>query len=823
MVRSGGFFWLWWRFCVRRLALNPLRFLIVIVSVSLATTLACAVFQVSTASIVSFESSLAGGDNPFHVVVSPVGGRFEQRAVAHCLRGLAPYSDIVSIRREAGVVVAHGQEVPVRIAGLSYFVHGATATKSDSVVISAPLADSLGVTNPTTFMLTYNGEVQNIAVSRISQGTSYADVTLDAMRLGGTPVFDSVALRFNDNVTNYQRVSVGQWFQSCLPPTPAVRFEPLYAPIERGTALLGAYRFNVLVMVAITLVVCGILILQATQITVRGIAHEISVLKTLGVSSMRCVWMIVFEAALICCCGAVLGVTLGAPLVVFISGFLTSTASEIYNVSIADGGGAGSIVVSSGVVGVVTMLGALSGMFGAKVVAKIAPYRGSRREQTALLPLPKKHIAWGAFIATCVLGVLVLALVWYPSAPIAYTVVGAMLLWGGACVPFLVARVPALLWCMRGWLPARLSAHALRASGGSFVLSAIASTLAIALLVGLSTMVESFRSTLSTWSTTRLAGDVFVSSAVSGGGNEERLGPDIVATVRGSSFVKRVIPYYETQVSVGGSDAVVAGVSLGMQCERKVYTFIQGSCGGQTAHSAFISEHAAQALVLDVGDTFIIGKERFVVLGIIQEFGTERPLIVIDESAFTAMYPGHNPQTLTIDVVSGASVSDAKEQIASQVPATTIVRDQRALLDLVETLFNRTFRITDSVRWIVFMLALLGLVSTSGQYVWERRRELRVAEASGIPRINILWAVTIEALAVTGIASISGILAGIGIGWCLTTYINPLVFGWSLVFQISVRPIIEGFAFILFVGVSVALVARAMLGYIHKNVSLRDE
>lgn len=823
MVRSEGYVWLWWRFCLRRLALNPLRFLIVIISVSLATTLACAVFQVSTASIVSFESSLAGGDNPFHVVVSPVGGRFEQGVVAHCLRSIAPYADIVSIRREAGVVVANGHEVPVRLAGLSYFVDGDGVTSSDSVVMGASLAKALGVTNPTTLTLTYNGEVHSVSVSRINQGSSYADITLDAQRLGGASVFDSVALRFNHNLNNDQRVSLGQWLVSCLPQTPPVRFEPLYAPIERGTALLGAYRFNVLVMVAITLVVCGILILQATQITVRGIAHEISVLKTLGVSSKRCVWMIVFEAALICLCGALLGVTLGAPLVVFISGFLTTTATEIYNVSIANGGGVGSVLASSGVVGVVTVLGALSGMFGARAVSKIAPYRGARREQTTLLPLRKKTTAWVAFVASCSLGVLVGGLVWYPSAPLAYAVVGAMLLWGGACVPFLLGRVPALLWFMRGWLPARLSAHALRASGGSFVLSAIASTLAIALLVGLSTMVESFRSTLSTWSATRLAGDIFVSSAVSGDGNEERLGLEVVATVRASSFVKRVIPYYETQGRVVGSDAVVAGVSLGMQCERRVYTFIKGSCGGQVDRGAFISEHAAQALVLDVGDTFAIGKEYFAVVGVVQEFGTERPLIVIDESAFTAMYPGHNPQTLTIDVVNGASVSDAKERIASQLPATAIVRDQRALLSLVETLFNRTFRITDSVRWIVFMLALLGLVSTSGQYMWERRRELRVAEASSISRTRLLWSVTLEALALTGVASISGILAGIGIGWCLTTYINPLVFGWSLVFQIAVRPIVEGFAFTLFVGVSVALVARSILSYILKNVSLRDE
>ena len=123
------------------------------------------------------------------------------------------------------------------------------------------------------------------------------------------------------------------------------------------------------------------------------------------------------------------------------------------------------------------------------------------------------------------------------------------------------------------------------------------------------------------------------------------------------------------------------------------------------------------------------------------------------------------------------------------------------MLTLVETLFNRTFRVTDSVRAIVFVMALLGLLSTTAQYIWERRRELRVAYVIGVTRRVLVTSLTIEVVFVAGLAAIGGVIAGIVIagiiiGWCLTCYINPLVFGWALNFTVSPRPILEALVFL---------------------------
>jgi ABC-type antimicrobial peptide transport system permease subunit len=84
-------------------------------------------------------------------------------------------------------------------------------------------------------------------------------------------------------------------------------------------------------------------------------------------------------------------------------------------------------------------------------------------------------------------------------------------------------------------------------------------------------------------------------------------------------------------------------------------------------------------------------------------------------------------------------------------------------------------------------------------------------------------ALTIEAVVVAASAVVVGVTAGVGIGWCLTEYINPLVFGWSLMFQVSGWPYVESLVFVAAVGVVTALVAARMVRRIVASVGLEDE
>jgi putative ABC transport system permease protein len=271
---------------------------------------------------------------------------------------------------------------------------------------------------------------------------------------------------------------------------------------------------------------------------------------------------------------------------------------------------------------------------------------------------------------------------------------------------------------------------------------------------------------------------------------------------------------------------VVGGANLKTQCVRGVYRFTNGHCLSDNISwrgRALISENAVRKLRLDIGGRVHLEGRDFEVVGVVQEFGTEAPLIVIDQEDFESLYPNHYPDSLTIDLKDPVELEGIKSLLKRQLPATLGIRDQRELFDLVETLFNRTFRVTESVRWIVFVLALLGLVSTGAQYIWERRRELRIAEVIGVAPKTLMLSLVIETTLISAMATFVGVLAGIGIGWCLTDYINPLVFGWSLVFKVSLEPALESAAFLIAVTIVASLVSYFLVRKIVTSGRLEDE
>jgi putative ABC transport system permease protein len=824
--------WLWARCSARRLTSNPQRLAIVLISVALATALASAVLRVSVASIDSFERSISGGDRPYHVLISPVGGRLNRDAIAPCLTALSSRADLLGIRREAGVVRRGAIKLPVRVAGLAALSRGTGEVEPAVRVITPDVAQKLGVADAATVTLEVGEQVIELPVQRAGNSRTiagYADLVVALTDLPQGAALDSVALRLRGSQSPDETESAArgfeQWIASCLASGPPIRVEPVSAPIERGAQLLGAYRFNIFVMTLITLLVCGILISQATQIAVYGVVRELAIVRTLGVSQRECLMMVVAEATVISFVGSLIGVTVAAPLVVWVAGFLTSTASEIYNVSLQTGSGAtawGTLVALLAM----TLLGAGSACIGARSVAGIAPYRGTRREYRAVRPLQASVVVVASMLASSTLGGLVLLLVLQPTASVAYGVVGVVLVWAAAFVTLLLHIVPHVAWGVRRYLAVRLARGTLQTSARSFVLSGVAATVAISLLVGLALMVGSFRETLARWSAVRLAGDIFVSSAVSGAGNEGRLPPQLVGQIAELPGVKRVIPYFETAARIGDWSLVVGGVDLHIQCERRVYSFISGQClPPQTPWSgqAIASESAARKLGIQMGSEVTIDGGRFTVRGTFQEFGTEQPLIVVDRRDFESRYRDHHPETITVDLHNVEDLVSTQAQVQGLAPVTTTVRDQRELLALVETLFNRTFRVTDSVRAIVFVMALLGLLSTTAQYIWERRRELRVAYVVGVSRRQLVAALTIEAVVVAGLAAVGGTIAGVMIGWCLTSYVNPLVFGWSLSFSVSLWPIGEAFFFVVCVGAAMVLVAQIMVSRIATSVSLADE
>jgi putative ABC transport system permease protein len=823
--------WLWWRFSIRRVLYNPLRVGIVLFSIGLATALWSAVTTVGLASVSSFEEGLGVQERRFDLLVSPVGGRLHTFEVAPCLSALSPYASALVIRRESGTVVFGGVSKAISVAAVSEFPssHKGDAQVTQGIV-SSSLMRELQIPEGGEVVVNVAGEAilttATLGDNRTGSYSGEFDLVVPIESLRSREFIDTVAIDLHDNGARVSNTTPSSWLLACLGKRVPIRVERIEEPIARSEQLLAAYRFNITIMACITLVVCALLVSQATHLALPAVLRELAILRTLGVSNVACFTMVVLEGLALSALGALCGYTLGYPFIVWLTGFLLATATEIYHVKLSGVGSQAGF--SQGVVVVLgmTLVGAIAAAVGARGVLAIAPYRGTRREQVHLAPIEERLALNTARVGSAVCAVVLVSLCIFRTTILAYLGVGAVLLWGACVVPYALREVAR-------WMPKRtrgveswLAESSLAASGRNFVLSAIAACIAVALMTGLSLMVSSFRETLSRWSESRLVGDLFISTSIDGDGNQARIAPQHLAAVQAVRGVKRAIPYYETGSTVGAAAVVIGGVSLTTQCERAVYPFVAGGCvppGTSWGNQTIISESAARKLSLTVGDRLILDGSEFHVQAIAQEFGTEQPLLVLDEGEFLKLYHDHNPKTVTIDLLESEQLEVARAALQQIAPQELVVRDHQQLLSLVETLFNRTFRVTESVRWIVFSVAMLGLVSTSAQYLWERRREWKTLLVLGIPTRTLVCAVALEALGVTAASLLLGLCAGIAIGWCLTMYINPLVFGWSLSFSVSSAPGLEALLFSLGVVGGTALVSARIFRLISDGVRLADE
>ncbi len=824
--------WLFRRFVVRRALRNPVRLILLVCAIAISTTLISSVLRVSLAGVRAFEESLGYSSRDFPLIVSPRGGRFSVREFGRCLAPLRDTFSLVAYRREVGEVLTPSGPRAVSVVGITG-IDDDTASDgaAGEIALSERAARDLGVSAGDILQVTVNGARLSGTISTGSSTPGLSDdsalVPLSWLPQGDEgPLVDAILLRPNGTASlgDYQN-ALTEYLPSCALLSVPLQVETVASRLERGETLVAAYRLNVMIMAGMTLLVCALLISQATQLSLRTISRELSVLQTLGVGTWACFIAVLQEAALMGGIGACIGVTIGEPLTVRLTELLLQTAHDIYNLDLSGGDSAYVAQRLAVVVGMV-VLASTGSALGAVETLRVSPSIGTRSEHMHVRPISARWAYPLAAASLVVFAAAYGAAIGTSSTVAAYLFIGACLAVVAGCTPAVLLVAPRCLRMIRGGVLTWFARGGVEIGGRGFLLGGIGAGLSMSLIASLSLLVGSFRSTLEGWTAQRLQGDLFVSAALEGGGADARLSPMLATTVRGIPGIHRTIPYYETVTAYKGGVLVVSASDLGAQLDRGIYVVRRGSLERAPLVSgtgALVSESAARKLHLSVGDPLTLEGRTIKVEAIIQEFGTEHPLIQIDERLFLEIYPRQQPKNLTIDLQPGAQINTVKAELERVVGVVGVVRDNRELREYALTLFDRTFRITLSIRWIVFSIALLGLVLASLQNLWERRREIKTMYLLGFSSSQIVGAHVVESTVVCALPVAIGLLGGIALGWGLTDFVNPRSFGWSMDFSLSVTPFVIAVGFIVAVAVVTLAATRVVLKRTIEEATLSDE
>ena len=395
---------------------------------------------------------------------------------------------------------------------------------------------------------------------------------------------------------------------------------------------------------------------------------------------------------------------------------------------------------------------------------------------------------WLIFQSTLALAAFVAAgcLLWFGDSLVSgFAVLAALLLGAALGLPAILELVlflsqrsadrPLAVWF---WADSRQ-----QLSGLSLALMAL--LLALAVNVGVGTMVETFSRTFISWLDGRLAADVYINAV------DAAQATAIKAWLHERPEVEAILPGGRADTQIGGAPAEILGLA-DHATYRDHWPLLQSTANAwsslRSGDTGFISEQLARRLKLAIGDSVEVpapgGDWTLEVVGIYADYGNPKGQIAVNIAALTRRFP-EIPLTRMGLRVAPAAVPALISSLQNRFGL-----DDRNLLDQASVkaestrIFNRTFAVTAALN--AFTLGVAGVALLTS---------LLTLGNSRLPQLAPLWAIgitrrqlaAIELLKTMSVALITTLLAlplGLGVAWCLIAVVNVKAFGWRLPFHV---------------------------------------
>jgi putative ABC transport system permease protein len=417
---------------------------------------------------------------------------------------------------------------------------------------------------------------------------------------------------------------------------------------------------------------------------------------------------------------------------------------------------------------------------------------------------------WLVFQSALALAVLAAAalLLWYGDSLVSgFAVLAALLLGAALGLPAILELVLSLgqrradralaVWF---WADSRQ-----QLSGLSLALMAL--LLALAVNVGVGTMVETFSRTFIIWLDGRLAADVYINAA------NNTQATEIRAWLRDRPEVEAVLPGGRAETQFGGAPIEVLGLA-DHATFRDHWPLLEATANAWTrlrpGDTCFISEQLARRSKLAIGDTIEVpapgGNWTLEVVGIYADYGNPKGQVAVNFAALTRRFPGIPLTRLGLRVAPAAVpalISSLQEKFG--LDGRNLL-DQTTLKAESTRIFNRTFAVTAALNAFTLGVAGVALLTNLLTLSYSRLPQLAPLWAIGITRRRLAAIELLKTMSVALITTLLALPLGLLVAWCLIAVVNVKAFGWRLPFHVFPLQLLE----LLSVAMAAALLAALL-------------
>ena len=575
------------------------------------------------------------------------------------------------------------------------------------------------------------------------------------------------------------------------------------APPSRRThqvdVMLSAFTLNLTALSLVSLMVGMFFVgnTAAAAVVRRRVSHGI--LRAVGTSRPMILGMVLAEAALCGLIGSLLGVLASPLLAGVLAAPVAQTVSSLYLPVDAHGGWPTLVEALAGIAaGVGAAL--VAAWIPARQAARVDPCRvlhpGAAPE---IFPMPAWPLA--ALGMVMLLLALILSLGSLHGGP-------ALLGFGAAFCVLAGFSLEVPLVTMVAAVLLRKLVNAQHFSGGAIIRIALEQSMkslhrtaptiaalaaAVAMTVGISVMIHSFRGSVLAWAERTLQADLFIAPA-----SNELLGlehtlPEQAATWWSNrTGVKDVATFREVEAESVDGKQVTLGVVSGPA--RGDIDFLHGDTKSKTealarGEGVALSESLGQRLHLVKGDSLHLvsphGPISLPVLDLYRDYTRDRGIAMIGDPYFQRVWGIKGVHSLAITFREGASMAFMESESEAFRKAfggkdAIICYSNRALKARILEIFNQTFAVTAVLRTISIAVAIGGVMLTLGILVLERSRDIGVLRSMGASTGQVVGVMLSEATLIGLISSFVGLVSGAVLALVLTWVINKAFFGWSI-------------------------------------------
>ena len=549
---------------------------------------------------------------------------------------------------------------------------------------------------------------------------------------------------------------------------------------------MSAFRLNLTALSFISLFVGLFVVHTSTQASLLRRRSEFGLLRSLGATREQVLGLILGEVVLLGLLGAGLGLPLGYWIAQANVDMVSSTLTNLYLLQEIE-----SLQLPAWLYSLAAAIG-LGGAIGGALLPALDM---SRRDAKSLLAAFTLHERVGSLALPLLLtgfSIMGTAGVWFwllgqSWKPAGFVLAVALLIGLPLLTPLLVQQLCGRIRLRSFGFTYSLKSLAVRLQTTSFAVASLG--IAIAMLIGITLMVGSFRSTVEAWVETTVRADIYITTESWQAEPQSTLDSKLVSLLASYPGVAKVDRLRKLNVSLPDRRIPLAGVDMMLSERGSRFPLIRGSSAQALQQvregGVLISEPLSRKTDLAVGDTLLVlgpeGELEFPIAGVYYDYTTEAGSAAMDLTTMSQSFGPGAINAISLYLDKGLEPEVVVDELKARFSDWPLrVRSNRRLRDEIFRVFDQTFAVVRILQVMSLLIAVCGIMLTLLILAREQVSELAVYRALGAHPLQIFRIFLGKGLGMGLMGLMLGSVGGVLLALILIFVINRSYFGWTV-------------------------------------------